>query len=81
MKVGIIAGTFYGAVRGVSVALAASRVSLTSPHASPLSLSLGSISGAILGSLAGAISGCTFGAQVGDQLDRHVLVNNRCLIC
>lgn len=81
MKFGIIAGTFCGAARGASAALAASRASLTGAHLSPLSLSFGSISGAILGGLAGAISGCTLGAQVGKQLDRYALANNICLTC
>lgn len=80
-KLGIIAGTLYGAARGISAAITTHRVSSEPPQISPLSISLGSMSGAVLGGLVGAISGCTFGAHLGEQLDRHALANNICLTC
>ena len=81
MRIGIVAGGLYGAVRGASVALAASQKSSAGAVFSPLSLALGSLSGAIFGGLAGGISGCSLGVQIGSHLDRYVLANNRCLAC
>ena len=45
---------------------------------------VGTVGGAARGAsaaLAGGVGGCALGAQLGDQLDRHVLANNLCLIC
>lgn len=81
MKAGIIVGTLCGAARGALAALAGNRTSMAGPVATPLTLSVSSLSAVILRGLTGAISGCALGAQLGEQIDRHSPTDHICLSC
>lgn len=82
MTVGAIAGSIGGAIRGASAALAGRPIGATfGALAGPSGITISTVSSAILGRLAAGVRGCALGAQLGENLDRHVLANNLCLVC
>ncbi|WP_429560938.1 hypothetical protein [Pseudomonas laurylsulfatiphila] len=82
MTVGAIVGSIGGAARGTNSALAGSQMGVTlGALAGPSRIIIGTVFSAILGRLAAGVRGCALGAQLGENLDRHVLANNLCLLC
>lgn len=81
MKAGIIVGTLCGAARGASAALTANRTSMAGPVATPLTLSVRSLSAVILRGLTGALNACALGTQLGEQIDGHSPADHICLSC
>lgn len=67
-------GLIGGAARGASSTLTGSQKGATIVNfAGPIS----TVSGAFLG----AVAGGTIGADIGEKLDRYLLMNNICLSC
>lgn len=67
VKAGATIGTVGG--RGISAALDGTAISV---FATPIAITLSSVSGAILGGLVRGAGGCALGAQPGETLDHHV---------
>lgn len=71
-------GLIGGAARGASSILTGSQRGATIVNfAGPIS----TVSGAFLGAVAGGMEGSTIGADIGEKLDRYLLMNNICLSC
>lgn len=82
MTVGAIVGSIGDAARGVNSALAGSQVGATLVAlAGPSGIIISTVFCAILGRLAAGVCGCALSAQLGENLGRHVLANNLCLLC
>lgn len=82
MTVGAIVGSIGGAARSANPAFAGSQMGATfDAIAGPSGIIIGTVFSAILGRLVAGVRGCALGAQLGENLDRHVLANNLCLVC
>lgn len=82
LKICASIGAISGLARGINSAriLGGAGASIGS-IAGPLGSATGAAVSVVVGGLIGSASGCLLGAQLGDHLDRQVLMNNHCQEC
>lgn len=82
LKIGASIGAISGMSRSITQALPlSSKGASIGSLAGPWRTAIGVLAGAVLAGLAGAVGGCLVGAQLGERLDRQVLLDKQCQDC